>query len=513
MAALALACVAVAAPAAVPQKISYQGTLADANGLPATGCPCTVRFRLYDDPTAGNLVHDETQSVAVTNGIFNVTLGTNPPITAAFDKPYWLLVSVGGQDLAPRQPLATSAYAFTAATANALASGATVAGAIAWTVASGNAMQAAANSAYLVTGATRITFTLPVSPAPGDVVKIFSPGLAGFTIQPNPGQSISGAGVVEPMFVARSAPQLQWTGIASSADGSRLAAVALNSPSVLTSADGGVTWTPGSAIGPGATAVASSADGNKLAVVVQGGLVWLSPDGGQTWGASANSPTQAWTSIASSADGSKLVAVGAQAAIYTSGDGGQTWTPRDQARNWSSVASSADGSRLVATDNGGMIYTSTDSGQNWSPHDSARAWRGAASSADGNRLAVVVQGGLVYTSPDGGVSWTGRESPRSWSGIASSADGTRLAAAVSGGGIFVSIDGGASWSVRESARTWSGIASSADGSKLGVVVQGGLVFNNPITSVSGGGLATAELVYAGGGVWAVASHTGSLLSP
>jgi hypothetical protein len=94
--------------------------------------PLTVTFKLWDALTAGNLIYSETQSVTVTNGAFNVQIGTGavqtPPnvaiATIAFDIPYWLEITVGtggtAQTLAPRQPLASVPYAFKAAS---LASG------------------------------------------------------------------------------------------------------------------------------------------------------------------------------------------------------------------------------------------------------------------------------------------------------------------------------------------------------------------------------------------------------
>ena len=63
--------------------------------------------------------------------------------------------------------------------------------------------------------------------------------------------------------------------------------------------------------------VASSADGTKLAAAVLGGEIYTSSDSGVTWTARA-SPRN-WFSIASSADGTKLVAAVAVGHIYTSG--------------------------------------------------------------------------------------------------------------------------------------------------------------------------------------------------
>jgi hypothetical protein len=133
--------------AAVPATINYQGFLTNpgtgtGTPLPTAGTPLPVTFKLWDALTAGNLVYSETQSVTVTNGVFNVQIGTgavqDPPnvtfTAVAFDIPCWLEITVGtggtAQTLSPRQPLASSAYALhatVAETAIALSAGAKVA--------------------------------------------------------------------------------------------------------------------------------------------------------------------------------------------------------------------------------------------------------------------------------------------------------------------------------------------------------------------------------------------------
>lgn len=122
-AALALLAVLVMAPqagfAAMPQTINYQGSLSDASG-PVTG-PVDITFKLYDAPTLGNVLWQETQpGVAVTNGVFNVTLGSVvalPP--AIFDNPVYLGVTVGPlePEMTPRQAITAVGYALRARSA------------------------------------------------------------------------------------------------------------------------------------------------------------------------------------------------------------------------------------------------------------------------------------------------------------------------------------------------------------------------------------------------------------
>ena len=99
----------------IPQTISYQGVLTDANGNTVNGSRNFI-FRIYDDSTGGNLLWSEEQtSVPVSNGIFNVILGSNNRLNLPFDKPYWLAVAVGqSPELAPRIELTSSAYSLNA---------------------------------------------------------------------------------------------------------------------------------------------------------------------------------------------------------------------------------------------------------------------------------------------------------------------------------------------------------------------------------------------------------------
>ena len=62
--------------------------------------------------------------------------------------------------------------------------------------------------------------------------------------------------------------------------------------------------------------VASSADGSKLAAVENGGRIYISTDSGVTW--TAHDSNRSWASVTSSADGTKLVAAVNGGQIYTS---------------------------------------------------------------------------------------------------------------------------------------------------------------------------------------------------
>jgi hypothetical protein len=109
----ALFTVVMAAHAAAPRKINYQGYLTNPAGSPLTGTYNMV-FSLYDAATAGTQLWTETRSVSVDKGIFNVALGAVTTISLAFDVPYYLDIRVGGEQMTARQPLTSVGYAFSA---------------------------------------------------------------------------------------------------------------------------------------------------------------------------------------------------------------------------------------------------------------------------------------------------------------------------------------------------------------------------------------------------------------
>ena len=112
--------------AAPPQTINYQGYLTNPGGTPVNNA-VVMTFKLYDAASGGAVLYTETQlSVNVANGNFNAVVGAVTPITLPFDVQYWLSVAINSDpEMSPRQPLASSPYAFRAAS---LDSTATLAG-------------------------------------------------------------------------------------------------------------------------------------------------------------------------------------------------------------------------------------------------------------------------------------------------------------------------------------------------------------------------------------------------
>ena len=280
-----------------------------------------------------------------------------------------------------------------------------------------------------------------------------------------------------------------WTSIASSADGTRLAAVCSNL-GIYVSTNSGAHWIQ-TKTGQNWSCVASSSDGMTMFAGNEGGGIYISTNSGMTW-----TPTGAtnayWDAIASSSNGMNLVAgidSGSTGGIgiYTSANTGSTWTQTTApARGsapvtwWISVTSSSDGTKLAAIEFvNSAIYTSADSGGHWTQTSAptTNSWNCIASSSDGSRLVAVANGanGAIYISTNSGSSWTATSAPRTyWFCVASSADGTNLVAAIANnGGIYVSTNAGSTWTRQTNAPNsyWWSVASSSDGTKY-VAVDG-----------------------------------------
>ena len=567
---------------------TYQGQLMN-NGQPANG-NYDIVFTLFATNQAGSAIApgQTNLNVPVSNGLFSVMLNFGAVFNGSN---YWLELAVRTNGngsfttLSPRQFLAPIPYAIYSANASNAISAASAAsvpasgiigtipvnnlnsnvallsngtiptnllpsnlatlGGLAWQAASSTTLQAQPNTAYIVTNSQTVTITLPTAPNIGDVVKIAGAGAGAWILAQNPGQTI--AATFNPVLLAGDASG-SWASIASSVDGSKLAAVDNSGGGIWISTNFGTNWVQTAAPSDIAEwqSIASSSDGTKLAAVDNAGNgIWVSRDSGTTWTQTPAPTDPSWNSIAASADGARLAAVDNNGGIWTSPDAGKDWTETSASTNasWFAIASSSNGLKLAAVDDGGGgIWTSTNFGTNWTqtaaPTDPS--WNSIASSADGTKLAAVDNGGGIWTSPDSGTSWALTTAPTNstWYSIASSTNGAKLAAVINGGAIWISTNFGTNWTqttasspALESVITslgWTCIASSSDGTKLaagtdsgpiltfvnGVVIQqsasiSGATESGPSGYLSGTFGTVVELVYAGSGQFIALYQTGT----
>lgn len=123
------------------------------------------------------------------------------------------------------------------------------------------------------------------------------------------------------------------------------------------------------------TGIASSANGSNLVAAYNydlngDGGIWISTNRGSNWAQTSASSTATWVGVASSSNGVKLVAVSSEAAgaIYISTNSGANWNPTLAGNDdYSGVASSPDGTKIVACayESGTPIHYSTNAGVNW----------------------------------------------------------------------------------------------------------------------------------------------------
>ena len=97
---------------AAPQKVNFQGKLTDAAGNPVNAS-VSMTFKIWDALTGGNALWTETQTVTVTNGIYNVLLGASNAIDTELTETeaLWLGVKVGADaEMSPRVALTPGVY-------------------------------------------------------------------------------------------------------------------------------------------------------------------------------------------------------------------------------------------------------------------------------------------------------------------------------------------------------------------------------------------------------------------
>jgi hypothetical protein len=548
---------------------TYQGQLIN-NGLPANG-NYDLTFTLFAQSQNGVAISPilTNLNTPVTAGLFSATVDFGTVFNGSSN---WLEIGVrtnGNGDfitLGPRQLLTPTPYAIFAANASNAVTAASAASvpasgivgtisssnlsaAIVWQTPSATTLQAQPNVNYLLTNSQQVSITLPASPNIGDVVEVAGVGGGGWVLAQNPGQTIIAS--FTPLILAGDLISF-WASIASSSDGTKLAAA--SSYGIWTSGNSGTSWSQTTA--PTNTAwssIASSSDGTKLTAAVKKGGIWISTNSGSNW-TQTSATNETWSSVASSSDGTKLAVVASfypgefSPSIWTSSNSGTDWVQTSAPTNesWVAIASSSDGTKLAAAVNNtqfgqsGAIWISGNSGTNWTQSSAPTnlAWVSVASSSDGTKFVAASQWNGIWTSSNSGSNWLQTSAPGvGWSSIASSSDGTRWAAVAnvseegepSNMGIWISNDSGSNW-VETIARNvdWNSIASSSDGTKLAAVISGSgiwTVLNDGIVtsqtaSLSGSTVpgtagylqgnpgAIVRLIYAGNGQFIAVYQTG-----
>jgi photosystem II stability/assembly factor-like uncharacterized protein len=288
-----------------------------------------------------------------------------------------------------------------------------------------------------------------------------------------------------------SAPETNWTAVACSADGSRIAAVTCCLGLVYLSTNSGMTWSSCNAPLTNYQSVSISADGATLIASTSQGVLFVSTNGGTSWSVSAV-PGASCYSFGCSADGVRWI-VGGQAGVSLSFDQGATWNT-DTNFVFGLVASSADGEILMGYETMRALSFSSDSGMSWTTRTNGRSSPGfalaLAVSADGTQLAKTTVPFLtghqpifcmVTISTNSGLTWVRAGLPSlAYIAIASSADGHKLVAQclVTGTNapIYTSTDAGATWvgNIVPGGEQWmasGAVASSADGDRLVAVAN------------------------------------------
>jgi len=134
---------------------------------------------------------------------------------------------------------------------------------------------------------------------------------------------------------------------------------------IFTSTNLGTTFTSRTAPNVSWSDLAMSDDGSTQYLAAStGSVVAKSSDYGVTWMTLPNVPviTNGWAPIATSADGTKLILGGSFLNyIYTSSDSGDTWTEQTSLgkKSWRSLTMSSDGTRFLAAPSSGGIVVGT----------------------------------------------------------------------------------------------------------------------------------------------------------
>lgn len=108
---------------AIPHLINYQGMLTESDGTsPVEDGNYSLGFKIFGSESGpDSLWWEYHSSVNVTNGLFNVILGSVTPLDLSFDATYWLEIKVGGELMPERLKFTSVGYAYRALVADSAA--------------------------------------------------------------------------------------------------------------------------------------------------------------------------------------------------------------------------------------------------------------------------------------------------------------------------------------------------------------------------------------------------------
>jgi photosystem II stability/assembly factor-like uncharacterized protein len=289
---------------------------------------------------------------------------------------------------------------------------------------------------------------------------------------------------------------LNWSGIASSYDGSKLFACAGTGANenggYIYSNITGDTWIQSNSIGYkkwSAIAYGSNSSTNSQLLVasVNPGYIYTSYDYGNTWTENVTSGNRAWTALAINNNGGRIFGTVFGGQIYASINSGLTWSAlASGSRDWSNICCSSDGVFVYATVNPGYIYKSTDIGVTWSQVTVAgsRNWSSITCSSSGSTVIATDDGGYIYTSDDSGTSWFGGNTTSTNTPFISSLNNNDpnifLTASVYNSYIFTSTDAGTTWNRQISSGVKKWVATTtlsiSSGTLIAGITQDGYVY-------------------------------------
>jgi hypothetical protein len=493
---------------------NYQGRLND-TGVPANAA-YDFQFTVYNAVTNGNAVSISltNSAVAVSNGLFNVTLDFGPGIFTGTN--YWLDLAVRATDatnfttLSPRQPVLPVPYAIFATTSSNVL-GTVSAAQLTGILPASQIAGTSPNQVSFTNGAD--TFSGAFTGNGAALTNLNGSQVASGTVADarlttnvallNNNQTFTGSNQFNGANTFNGANN--FTNFGNSFSGSffgngLVGWISTNALTVQAVRDHGYMLTSSQFITVTLPASSGLSSGDIVRVSGAGTAGWfVAENSGQAilgnFASYRNSYPVAsgsgnYYDVAAAADGTRMYAVGnGISGVTASSDSGRNWSPvGGLSGSYYSVACSANGKTVYAEPVGsGKIQKSTNGGLTWSATATSATGQFIACTADGGTLITgnvacsgsgtyqaKLSGGVITVSTNAGSTWfsIATAPAASLNCLAASSDCTRLVAGVSNGLLYASSNIGATWTpITTTNQVWSGVWMSSDGSKFAATVS------------------------------------------